>query len=496
MNKRTPSVDWTITQSDAEWEHLQGPPQPDSEAAADRHLHLKRYFWSVAALLLLLVSAGDWWWRTAQGTTHPAAADMTATAQQELGKVEQVGEPAAARPLGHQSRMDWWYQQEREESSLRVALQGDEPEAPGVVELHRLGFQGDQAVARIVTTDQQGAPTYRQIRFYRHTATGWVQTAPDAALWGPERSLETPYFVYHFRQNDAQAVIAVAPQMDALYRILRRNFALPLTPSVEKLVIEVSVTQPPGGLRSSFAAPNRFRVASAALCLAPVALTDAQLLAQSLMLPLLEFVLAQAKEQYALHAPWQPMLSGLRLWQVWDLELPLSGWRYDIVQWLYVDLPAVAPGQSVVLPEHYTALCATHKLWLASPVQLNLPLVCARPEWEAQSFPLWRLRDPPTRLDQLALPIRAYEHGTYLSYLTQVQLPTRTVALATLVEYAVAAYGRERLPALVAGLGQYNSWDTLLSAVYGVSPAEFEAGWQAYLSAHYGVPLPLRASHH
>jgi hypothetical protein len=62
------------------------------------------------------------------------------------------------------------------------------------------------------------------------------------------------------------------------------------------------------------------------------------------------------------------------------------------------------------------------------------------------------------------------------------------VALATLVEYAVATYGREHLPALVAGLGHYESWDMLLPAVFGVSAAAFEAGWQAYLAACYGAP--------
>jgi hypothetical protein len=63
------------------------------------------------------------------------------------------------------------------------------------------------------------------------------------------------------------------------------------------------------------------------------------------------------------------------------------------------------------------------------------------------------------------------------------------VALATLIEYAVATYGRDRLPVLMAGLGQSESWDTLLPAVYGVSSAEFEAGWQAYLADHYAVPV-------
>ncbi len=48
-------------------------------------------------------------------------------------------------------------------------------------------------------------------------------------------------------------------------------------------------------------------------------------------------------------------------------------------------------------------------------------------------------------------------------------------------------YGCERLPALVAGLGQSESWETLWPAVYGVSAAEFEAGWQLYLTTQYGL---------
>ena len=71
--------------------------------------------------------------------------------------------------------------------------------------------------------------------------------------------------------------------------------------------------------------------------------------------------------------------------------------------------------------------------------------------------------------------------------MTRLNYPGYAVALATLIEYAVATYGRERLPMLLAGMGHYDSWETLLPAVYGVSAAEFEAGWRAYLQAHYGV---------
>jgi hypothetical protein len=60
---------------------------------------------------------------------------------------------------------------------------------------------------------------------------------PSTALWGPERSLETPSFVFHFRQHDAPAVIAVAPQLDALYMTLRHNLGLESAPGSKKLPI-------------------------------------------------------------------------------------------------------------------------------------------------------------------------------------------------------------------------------------------------------------------
>ena len=85
------------------------------------------------------------------------------------------------------------------------------------------------------------------------------------------------------------------------------------------------------------------------------------------------------------------------------------------------------------------------------------------------------------------MPVLCHSYEETSSVTDIVSYPGQTVVLATMVEYAVVTYGRERLPTLVAGLGQYESWETLIPAVYGVSPTEFEAGWQVYLAAHYGV---------
>jgi hypothetical protein len=109
-----------------------------------------------------------------------------------------------------------------------------------------------------------------------------------------------------------------------------------------------------------------------------------------------------------------------------------------------------------------------------------VPLYCTHQDQDRYYF-FWRERfDPPVRLAQLAAPVD--REVALANEMPPSSLPDQTIALATLSEYAVATYGRERLPVLVASLGQQNSWETLLPAVFGVSVAEFEAGWQAYLA--------------
>lgn len=119
---------------------------------------------------------------------------------------------------------------------------------------------------------------------------------------------------------------------------------------------------------------------------------------------------------------------------------------------------------------------------------MHIPLLCTEWKWENANLRPCRHAAPPTRPEEPALSVSAaWGVGQRSSH------PGQTVAVATLIEYAVATYGRERLPAFVAGLGQYERWEMLIPAVYGVSAAEFEAGWQAYLTAQYGVAT---AVHH
>jgi hypothetical protein len=69
--------------------------------------------------------------------------------------------------------------------------------------------------------------------------------------------------------------------------------------------------------------------------------------------------------------------------------------------------------------------------------------------------------------------------------------PAAAVAVATLMAYAAATYGAERIPVLMANLHVHDRWETLVPAVYGVSAGAFERGWQAYLMERYGIQLDL-----
>jgi hypothetical protein len=62
-----------------------------------------------------------------------------------------------------------------------------------------------------------------------------------------------------------------------------------------------------------------------------------------------------------------------------------------------------------------------------------------------------------------------------------------TVVFATFLEYASSTYGYDKVPLTIAALARYESSDTLLPAIYGVSMDELEAGWNTFLMERYGV---------
>lgn len=483
ISKQTSTVEWRVIEDDGEWQRLW---TSGWVSTVPNRRSTKRLTWEVAVIVLLLVSSVGWRWYTTHRTLRGTVAAVRATAQKEVASAIAANDALSISLTGKPAIRATQPQFGRDNRDLRAAVQTQKSGAGLEITVDMVDAEGDQAVVKVIISTKHGQPAYRQTRFYRRSAGGWLPTTPDAALWGAEQQVQTPFFLWRYRERDAQVVAAVAPLVDDLYTALRRNFGLSLTPNSAKLVIEVSVTQPPGNVLAWFRTPAELHASSPAVYWAPVELSDAALLQQSSALPLLDRLLAEAKAHHAIKAAWHPLLDGLRLWQLWDLKLPLAPWGQDLVKWLYLDLPTTQSGRPVVLPDHYVELCAAHQLWLTSPAQVNIPLSCGKQSWEAWYLAQWTPYHPPTRLSQLAVPVAADHYAEMLRPGSALNDRGYAVALATLLDYAVAAYGRERLPLLLTGLGHYESWDTLLPAVYGVAPAQFEAGWQAYLAAHYG----------
>jgi hypothetical protein len=228
-------------------------------------------------------------------------------------------------------------------------------------------------------------------------------------------------------------------------------------------------------------------IPSPSLYLVLEAMSDVDALTQSLLIALLDHLVSQARAAYG-DRPMQDeqagdnerliqhLLDGVRLWQLWESDLPLAAWRKPVVQWVY--------GKDEELNKQFEVSifgpdpCALSRLWLASPLDLQTLLLCEGQIRVERSIPWRSLYPPPTSLDDILLP--AASEGPH---------PAMPVAWATVIEYAAKNYGRERIPMLVASYGEHERWETLVPAVFGVSAAEFERGWHEYLTEQYEVEL-------
>jgi hypothetical protein len=231
-------------------------------------------------------------------------------------------------------------------------------------------------------------------------------------------------------------------------------------------------------------------VASPAAYLAPLEISPADLMAQSVVLALLDDLKRQIARGYsrdpywtrfAGEFPWWSWLNGVWLWQLWATDLPLAAWREPVVRWVYSELYD-AEGKLDVAPDFMSELCAQHGLWVYAPLLVQIPLSCDDQERHLPEL-AWGFFDQlPRQLAQLAIPLSVM--GEEVAWTVH---PAAAVALATVMEYAAETYGPERIPLLLAALNQHARAETLIPAVFGVSAIDFEAGWQAYLAEQYGV---------
>jgi hypothetical protein len=359
-------------------------------------------------------------------------------------------------------------------------------------------LDGETAVVNVALPAEGAQPALRQTQVYRQTERGWVRTAPAAADWGALGELETNHLLFRYYAHDAQAVAEVAVKLDARYAELHQLFLG--QPPTRPLMVVVDPAQAPGQIATRAGVADPLVVASPAVHLAPASISDADLLAQSLLLALLDDLTAQALLPYVggsdeqTYVQWmrvRKLLEGMRLWQLWQGALPLAAWREPVVRWVFSDARPWLPAPSEVAPSFRAEFCAMHRLWLPTPFELDLPLSC-NDSMDTEGYALaWRLAaEPPLRLAHFPLVTLGMALEDFDASPSGWAHPAAAVALATVMDYAAATYGPERIPVLIREASSQEGWTTLIPAVFGVPVEEFEVGWRGYLVERYAITLP------
>jgi hypothetical protein len=287
-------------------------------------------------------------------------------------------------------------------------------------------------------------------------------------------------------------VTQAAARLDALYLTLNGSFG-GHAPAAEKLTIRVDPEWLPDEVlqqsRPQQAGANAVVVASPAAMLVPAEMIPSDVLLQSLVLALFSHSTKEAAAHYKTSPRWPNMYNGLRLWLIWEQELPLAVWRKPLVKWIFGDSQSAAGQKSLAVPEFARDLCEHHKLWMRSPLDIAVPVQCWLQAGGEEKIVAWRYRQPPLEIP-LALLIYMPVQLENLSLWHNVLQPEPAavaVTLATTLEYVGLTYGAKRVPLLLAAVPKHEAAETLIPAVLGVPLEEFESGWRDFLQEQYNI---------
>jgi hypothetical protein len=454
--KAAPLLEWQTDEDENEWQARQSSSnagEPGSRAA-QKPRWLMRHWWLVFVALALLAGVVGWTWYEAQKGVAQIEAELRESVEVDL----------------------WTAAQDSQETYTLHPLTST---------VQMLALTGETAIVRLVMQPRPNQPALRQARVYQRTEFGWQRIAPTRVLWGAPRRLQTKYFDFHYYAQDEEAVTAAAATVDGFYSSLSTHFQSSMLAHV-RIQVEIDPTKTYGSIARRPNPEAPLVVASPATYLAPVELSEGDLLAQSVVLSLLSESAAQAVE-----ARWQPLLDGLFLWQLWEADLPLTVWREPLVKWILAALENPQADTSSGEPAFSMELCALYQLWMMSPLDIKIPVFCDKTIWAKEYLTLWKVSyQPPMTLTQLVPGVvRPRDYTLPLEYTFSPVHPGSAVVLATVIDYAATTYGREGLALLLSSLHDHQGWATLAPAVFGVSAAGFEAGWRSYLVERYNVSL-------
>lgn len=325
------------------------------------------------------------------------------------------------------SRVTWT------ENRLREWV-GDNADTP-TVELSEPEVRGDVALVRAtvaLTNTLNHYAGYSETRFYERSSDGvWRRTSPDARFWGDQRQLASEHFKFTYRMRDHTQVRAVLPQLEAFYGQALRDLKLN---AADIGPFEIEIVPTTDNIAWRFSNDRRLTTTSAHLLPTTIGYAPEERLLRSVVSPLAYYLVQRAVERPTALGDW---VAGADWGRV----------TFGVAQWLALS---------------------------------GAPLPTA---WQAQLEADFR-RDLASGGQPQLVGLTSYEANRAFSSRYSAQMIPISLA-----DYIAAAYGRDKLGALLSVIKQYRTWDEVSRAVFGVERAAFEAGWQAHVRARYTNPV-------
>jgi hypothetical protein len=160
------------------------------------------------------------------------------------------------------------------------------------------------------------------------------------------------------------------------------------------------------------------------------------------------------------------------------------------VQWLLNEPKGGARGKSFYSPAFAGELCLHHSLWIRTPLEISVPILCGSSPASEKTINVWRYHEqsldlslstllyaPTSVMDEFGVP-----HGDHLQ-----EPGPYAILLATLFEYVASEYGEDAVLQLWAAIPAHRRAETLMPAVFGVSLEEFGEGWHTFLADEYQI---------
>ncbi len=472
MAKKEPTVSWQVLLDDAQWEReAKAPLAPTESAKPRRRWVLPRRWLLLGALLLVLIllAGGVFLWQRAQSGLADMEDEIEKAALLEASAQSQHNPRLAAALLDPAAAPEW-----RERIVERSMGDGSAPPVPAVESLE---WVEGVALVHLSITDPDLPLPSRSVRFYRENGAGWLRTAPVAAFWGASENWEGEHFSFAFYQRDREAVLAAAPQVEAVYLALRQDLGLPVLPTHRSVLVR------PDDRPLEFDFPTgELRHPSPQLLDRPAGTSDESALFRSLTLYLINELVRESFDRYGYGPGWiwsNLTESGLRNWLqlesgVLDTSLAtLLPWLLEMDPQTERELPAGVAEECQLFTELDARL-------------LLLPCISGMQASRPNRSSVLELARLTTTYD-FDFTNDANAAGTPSGPMWRAETRQEIVAATTIFLYASETYGVERLPAFLEALGDHRGWTGVLPAAYGVSVDGFETDWRGWLAAEFDI---------